>query len=121
VLTGTVTVEQNVILQEGASLSVNLPAGGATFTVNGNLQGGSVSGVRLTTGLTSTITIHGNVSITGATGEVLLDHVIIGGNLNISDSTASSIQVSLSQVTGHALFQNKHGHERVHWREYDCR
>jgi hypothetical protein len=51
------------------------------------------------------VTIHGNVSITGATGQVFLDHVTIGGNLKISDSNVSVIAVA-SQVTGNALFQN---------------
>ena len=50
--------------------------------------------------------IHGNVSITGATGEVFLDEVIIGGNLQISDSNGFQITVTFSNVAGNALFQN---------------
>src|SRR4029453_1406894 len=60
---GDVTVEQNVILREGASLIVQ----GSGFTVNGNLQGNGVSKVAIQRSPTGpTITIQGNVSITGA-------------------------------------------------------
>src|SRR5262249_48961842 len=54
---GDVIVEQNVILQEGASLFAH-----SAFTVNGNLQGDGVKIVNLQQILM--ITIHGNVSIT---------------------------------------------------------
>jgi hypothetical protein len=95
---GSVTVEQNVILQEGASLTID-----GNLTVNGNLQGNGVDSVLMIGG---GISIHGNVSITGATGAVFLDHVTIGGNLKISNSNVSVIAVAASQVTGNALFQN---------------
>ena len=98
VLGGGVIVEQNVILQEGASLTID-----GNLTVNGNLQGNGVDSVLMIGG---GISIHGNVSITGATGAVFLDHVTIGGNLNISNSNVSGIAVAASQVTGNALFQN---------------
>jgi hypothetical protein len=99
---GDVTVEGNVILQEGASLIVQ----GSGFTVNGNLQGNGVSKVTIQRSPTgATITIHGNVSITGATGEVDLFEVIIGGNLKISGSNGGPILVQNSQVSGNALFQ----------------
>jgi hypothetical protein len=99
---GPVTVEQNVILQEGAS--INGVAG--VFTVNGNLQGDGVRNVDIT-GLPGVpTTIHGNVSITGATGAVVVVFVNIGGNLNISDSNGLGIFVEESQVNGNALFQN---------------
>jgi len=98
---GDVTVEGNVILQEGASLIVQ----GSGFTVNGNLQGTGVSKVTIQRSPTeATITIHGNVSITGAT-EVDLFEVIIGGNLKISGSNGGPIIVLNSQVAGNALFQ----------------
>jgi hypothetical protein len=100
---GDVTVEQNVILQEGASLIVQ----GSGFTVNGNLQGNGVSKVTIQRSPTgTTITIHGNVSITGATQEVSLFEVSIGGNLKISNSKGGPILLLNSQVTGNALFQN---------------
>jgi hypothetical protein len=94
---GIVTVEQNVILQGGASLTAFF------LTVNGNLQGDGVSSVFIQG---PDVTIHGNVSITGATGQVVLAQVIIGGNLKISNSTVSQLDVLISQVTGNALFQN---------------
>src|SRR5262245_35603864 len=93
-----VTVEQNLILQEGASLFTTVG-----FTVNGNLQGDGVKIVNLQN--IPMITIHGNVSITGATEEVALGDMIIGGNLNISDSNGLVFFFD-SQVTGNALFQN---------------
>jgi hypothetical protein len=100
---GDVTVEGNVILQEGASLIVQ----GSGFTVNGNLQGNSVSKVTIQRSPTGpTITIHGNVSITGATQEVSLFEVSIGGNLKISNSNGGPIIVLNSQVAGNALLQN---------------
>jgi hypothetical protein len=100
---GDVTVEGNVILQEGASLIVQ----GFGFTVNGNLQGNGVSKVTIQRSPTgATITIHGNVSIAGATDEVDLFEVSIGGNLKISGSNGGPILVQNSQVAGNALFQN---------------
>jgi hypothetical protein len=93
-----VIVEQNVIVQEGASLAT-----ANALTVNGNLLGNGVNSVLIIGGGNS---IHGNVSITGAKGEVFLDHVTIGGNLNISNSNMGGIAVGASQVTGNALFQN---------------
>ena len=93
-----VIVEQNVIVQEGASLAT-----ANALTVNGNLLGNGVNSVLIIGGGNS---IHGNVSITGAKGEVFLDHVTIGGNLNISNSNVGGIAVGASQVTGNALFQN---------------
>ena len=99
---GSVTVEENVILQEGASLTIL-----GTFTVNGNLLGNGVSKVTIQRSPTgATITIHGNVSITGATQEVSLFEVSIGGNLKISGSNGVPILLLNSQVTGNALFQN---------------
>src|SRR5262249_3973586 len=99
---GPVTVEENVILQEGASILGVV----GVFTVNGNLQGDGVRTVDIE-GLPGVpITIHGNVSITGATRGVVLEFVNIGGNLNISDSNGSQIILAEFQVTGNALFQN---------------
>jgi hypothetical protein len=101
VLVGAVTVEGNMILQEGASLT-QLSSG--TLTVNGNLQG---HGVRNVFTGAATITIHGNVSFTGATAAVALENVLIGGNLNISKSNENVIlDVVGCQVTGNALLQN---------------
>ena len=101
----TVTVEGNVILQEGASLIVQ----GSGFTVNGNLQGDGVGFVSFDG--QAVFTIHGNVSITGATGtairsEVRLQSVSIGGNLNISDSNVIAILMLNTMVAGNALFHN---------------
>jgi 5'-nucleotidase len=101
VVIGPVTVEQNVILQEGASLRSECD----TFTVNGNFLGDGVNSVSLIGDSVASASIHGNVSITGATGEVFLDEVIIGGNLQISDSNGFQITVTSSQVAGNALFQ----------------
>ena len=98
----TVIVQGNVILQEGASLTIDCNV----FTVNGNLLGDGVNSV-IIKGEGDLVSIHGNVSITGATGEVQLDFVTIGGNLNISDSNGTKfISVAQSQVAGNALFQN---------------
>src|SRR5262245_35710379 len=81
---GFVTVEGNVILQEGASLLLfkgNEPP--SSLTIIGNLLGDGVSEVHFE----ENTAIHGNVSITGATSQVTLQRVTIGGNLNISDSS----------------------------------
>src|SRR5262249_34028842 len=92
------TVEGNVILQEGASILGVV----GVFTVNGNLQGDGVRRINIF-GLPSVeITIHGNVSITGATDAANLIFVNIGGNLNISDSNGAGIFVEESQVNGNA-------------------
>jgi hypothetical protein len=96
---GTVTIEQNVILQEGAWVTNECN----DFTVNGNLQGDGVNSVIMPGGAVS---IHGNVSITGTTGAVSLDEVKISGNIHISDSNGMQIIVTNSQVGGNALFQN---------------
>ena len=96
---GEVTVEQNVILQEGASLTNECN----TFTVNGNFQGHGVKSVIMEG---PSVSIHGNVSITGATGHVFLDDVSIGGNLNISDANGIDIIVLNSVIGGNALFQD---------------
>ena len=101
---GTVTVEGNVILQEGASIRfLNCAATDCNhFIVIGNLLGDGVNLVFLDRGAS----IAGHVSITGATGEVTLRFVTIGGNLNISDSNGSRISVQDTTVNGNALFQN---------------
>ena len=97
---GPVTVEENVILQEGASILGVV----GVFTVNGNLQGDGVRRINLFAN--PGVEIHGNVSITGATDAANLIFVNIGGNLNISDSNGAGIFVEESQVNGNALFQN---------------
>src|SRR5262245_25060671 len=102
VVLGPVTVEGNVTLQEGASLSSECD----TLRVNGNLLGDGVKNVSMIGDSVDSVRIDGNVSITGATGVVFLDEVIIGGNLQISDSNGSEITVTTSKVAGNALFQN---------------
>jgi hypothetical protein len=102
VVLGPVTVEGNVILQEGASLSSECD----TLRVNGNLLGDGVKNVSMIGDSVDSVRIDGNVSITGATGVVFLDEVIIGGNLQISDSNGSEITVTTSKVAGNVLFQN---------------
>src|SRR5262245_37879222 len=99
---GPVTVQGNVILEEGASLTSECD----TFNVNGNFLGDGWNSVIMIGDSVASASIHGNVSITGATGEVFLDEVIIGGNLQISDSNGFQITVTFSNVAGNALFQN---------------
>src|SRR5262245_591758 len=96
---GLVTVQGNVTLQEGASLTNDCN----DFTVNGNLQGEGVNSVII---IGPTVRISGNVSITGATGHVFLDDVTIGGNLNISDSNGIDIILLNSVIAGNALVQD---------------
>jgi hypothetical protein len=97
-----VTVQNNVNVQEDASLLVQ----NSTFTVNGNLNG-DILDIR-----NSVVMIIGNVTITGSRG-FLLQGVNIGGHLHISGSKGDgaacpcfTFGVENSSITGNVLLEN---------------
>ena len=98
-LTSGVTVQGNVTVAAGASLST------AFTTIHGSVLSNNALSVVL--GLAGAETIGMNVNLVGTTGEAEVLNDTIGGNVQISGSTASSaLEINDNSVTGNVTVQS---------------